>query len=424
MNSRRFSRCITAIAAMLTMADTLIASPTNVGPSNRNTLVVTPNGPDDGGDFGPKTPGTKTSGLQEAFLAAKEQGKDLYLSGGSWTADKTTPIVYFLQETLHIPWMQNFRMDGGHCVIHYSKKTGDAIHLDSQMSCYYRFGILVSESDGAVVRMRPDTQGPDRFRVLTTTELHINALVGGGGAWPGGEAHNSTLNPEQRWIGTGLMLDATPGPIDSNKIHVVEIVGCHRAVHMVGACTHNEIDVTLAHLSRTHLEIGDKSGTPVNKNRITAHCDSQGIAGAVGARIFGKNNLLTLSTARTSPGGDVIFEEPAMGNLVIGIQLSNGITNHSTSADNRVIASGSQGFLLSPPAVPASGVEFTHRESYPVEIRIIAPGQVKQWRQTDAKGKAQTYKGPLFAGMTISLEPGDRLWMEYDDPPSWTWKGR
>jgi len=29
-----------------------------------NYIVVTPNGPTDGGDFGPGTPGTKTSGLQ------------------------------------------------------------------------------------------------------------------------------------------------------------------------------------------------------------------------------------------------------------------------------------------------------------------------------------------------------------------------
>src|SRR5262245_9374408 len=77
----------------------------------RNQIVVSPNGPRDGGDFGPLTPGTKTSGLQEALDAAKAQGKDLYVVGGSWTADKTPPIVYNLHDTLHVPWMQDFRFD-------------------------------------------------------------------------------------------------------------------------------------------------------------------------------------------------------------------------------------------------------------------------------------------------------------------------
>jgi hypothetical protein len=39
-------------------------------PPFRNQIVVSPDGPSDGGDFGPHTPGTQTSGLQEALDAA------------------------------------------------------------------------------------------------------------------------------------------------------------------------------------------------------------------------------------------------------------------------------------------------------------------------------------------------------------------
>ena len=146
-----------------------------------NQIIVSPDGPADGGDFGPKTPGTKTSGLQEAFDAAKLYGKDVYVAGGSWTADKTTPVVYHLHATLKVPWMQNFRFDSGHAVLNYTQKTGDAVVIDSQMSCHYRFGLIVCISDGAVVRLRPTSEGPDRFRVITSTEFVFNALVGGGG---------------------------------------------------------------------------------------------------------------------------------------------------------------------------------------------------------------------------------------------------
>ena len=37
-------------------------------------VVVTPEGPDDGGDFGPNTPGTRTAGIQEALNYALNFG--------------------------------------------------------------------------------------------------------------------------------------------------------------------------------------------------------------------------------------------------------------------------------------------------------------------------------------------------------------
>ena len=43
---------------------------------NRGDVVISPEGPLDGGDFGPHTPGTKTSGLQEAFDHAKAGSLD------------------------------------------------------------------------------------------------------------------------------------------------------------------------------------------------------------------------------------------------------------------------------------------------------------------------------------------------------------
>ncbi|MFV2070375.1 MAG: hypothetical protein ACC645_25700, partial [Pirellulales bacterium] len=231
-----------------------------------NRVLVTPHGPRDGGDFGPHTNGTKTSGLQEAFDAAKRDRKDMYLCGGSWTAGKNQPVVYLLHETLRIPWMQDFRLDSGHCVIHYARPRGDAVVFDSQMSASYRFGLIVSVSDGAVVRLKPTTAGPDRFRVITATDFHFNALVGGGGAWPGGQPHQSTLDPKHRWVGTGLWLDGTAGSIDSNRIVATEVVGCDRGIRLSGASTHNVIEATFVHLCQHHVQIGDAADPDVHDN--------------------------------------------------------------------------------------------------------------------------------------------------------------
>lgn len=301
-----------------------------------NRIVVTPRGPADGGDFGPGTPGTKTSGLQEAFDAAKAQGKDLYISGGSWTLGQVEGAVYNLAETLRIPWMQDFHCDGGHAVIQYNPRDGDAVVIDSQMSCYFRFGLIVSNSDGAVVRLAPTSAGPDRFRVITTTEFHFNALVGGGGAWPGGEAFNSELDPRRQWVGTGLWLDATAGTIDANRISVIETVGCGVGIKLTGPVTHNRLDLTTVHLCQTHLEVGGPDGPTPAGNRIEGHLDSQGIADARGAIVWGRENLLTLSTGQMAAGADVIFAPPARDNRLIAVRLKQGITHQADPAANPV----------------------------------------------------------------------------------------
>lgn len=388
-----------------------------------NRILVTPEGPNDGGDFGPNTQGTKTSGLQEALDAAKAHAKDVYLCGGSWTAGQTQPVVYFLHETLRIPWMQDFRLDSGHCVIHYARKTGDAVVFDSQMSCAYRFGLIVSTSDGAVVRLRPFTAGPDRFKVITSTEFHFNALVGGGGAWPGGEPYQSTLNQQHRWIGTGLWLDGSTGSIDGNRIRAVETVGCARGIHLTGACTHNSVEATLVHLCQTHVQIGDAAHPNVHTNRIQAHMESEGIADSVGARIFGHDNRLDLSFGQMADHRDVVFEAPAHTNLVHGIRFPHGITNLASSPTNRLIANTLEHLQAATPAVPPSGQTIVNRDPFPVEVRILDAGHVSRWSEVDPGGRKVVFEGGFHVGQSFLLNPADGISLEYQRRPSWVWKG-
>lgn len=388
-----------------------------------NRVLVTPEGPDDGGDFGPRTPGTRTSGLQEALDAAKAEIKDVYICGGSWTTDLNQPIVYVLGETLRVPWMQDFRLESGHCVIHHAARSGDAVVIDSQMSCAYRFGLIVTVSDGAVVRFAPTTAGPDRFRVITSTDFHFNALVGGGGAWPGGEAYDSKLNTKHRWIGTGLWLDGNAGTIDGNRIIVNEIVGCERGIHLSGATTHNSIEATLVHLCQNHVQIGDEDDTTPHDNRIQAHLESEGIADAAGARVFGHDNYLDLTFGRMAAGRDVVFERSAESNLVQGMRFPQGITNRADVPTNRVIANTLVNLPTETPAVPTSGESVTNRNPFAVEVRITTAGNVARWSETPHAGEQLMFDGGFHSGQIFTLNPGDRLTLEYDDPPAWVWKG-
>lgn len=333
-----FLRTPALCVAFVSIALIRLVSAAEPTPHSRptNQIIVSPNGPEDGGDFGPKTPGTKTSGLQEALDAAKAQVKDVYIAGGSWTAGKNSPVIYNLSTTLHIPWMQDFRLDSGHCVINYTPKTGDAVVFDSQMSCAYRLGLIVSNSDGAVVRLKPTTAGPDRFKVITSTEFVFNALVGGGGAWPGGEAHNSKLDQSRPWVGTGLWLDGGDGSIDANKITVLETVGCATGLLLTGGVTRNTIEETNIHLSRDHIRLGGPEDAKPCDNRIEAFMDCQGINPSSGARIYSSRNLLTLSARPFPTGLLLVFEKTAADNVAI-VHSPGTVSDNSPKRTNRVL---------------------------------------------------------------------------------------
>lgn len=386
-------------------------------------LVVSPQGPRDGGDFGPHTPGTRTSGLQEAFDQAKETTQNVFIVGGNLTVGRNQGVVYFLDTTLRIPWMQDFQLDGGEYVIQYRPQQGDAIVMDSQMSCHYKFGIVSSNSVGAVLRIQPAAIGPDRFQVVTTTVIHINALVGGGGAWKGGKPFVNQLNRQHAWRGTGLWLDAAKGSVNDNRITVMEIVGCRTGLLLTGRCSNNWIDAPFLHLSQTHLQLGTPDdAAQVTNNRIRAAMDSQGITGAVGARIFGIDNLLELSASQTSPGHDIVFETSSRDNLVVAGRLPNGITNHAIKSTNRVVAARAGGFSVTTPPVPQSGRAVTNRHSTSVEIMIILPGVVTAWTLGDTEGNQQQFEVALRAGQSIRLAPGESIQFSYAEAPHWRWR--
>ena len=230
-----------------------------------NYLVVTPGGPEDGGDFGPKTPGTKTSGLQEALDRAHEEVKDVYIAGGG---------------------------------------------------------------------------------------------------------------------------------VNGNKVFIVEINACRRGVYV----------------------------TQGSGNRILA-----GISGDIpkttGLQVFGHDNTLIVDVFSADPGRGLVFEAPAHGNLVVSSSLAGGVGNNAQRPTNRLITASPLGRDTQTPPMPASGTDVVNLHLFPVEVRILKPGKVSQWIETDPEGKAQVFEGPLTAGQTFTLNPGDRVRFTYQEAPIWHWKG-
>jgi len=103
-----------------------------------------------------------------------------------------------------VAWSQDFALDGGNYLLAYRKSAGHAIHVDSQMNCRYKFGLITSQSKDAVVCIRPETGGPDDFVVVTASLFDFSAVVSG--------------HPD----GTGILIDASNGPITNCKIFAEE----------------------------------------------------------------------------------------------------------------------------------------------------------------------------------------------------------
>ncbi|MBI4551144.1 MAG: hypothetical protein HY710_02665 [Candidatus Latescibacteria bacterium] len=428
-------------------------------------VFVTLQGPDDGGDFGPNTPGTKTSGIQEALDYAHAHCRDVYIwggRGGMHDGEGMPYNIYTLDETLRVPWSQDFRVDGGNALFAYQKTTGHAIHIDSQMNCRYKFGLITSQSPDAAVAIKPETPGPDDFVVVTASLFDFSAVV--------------SSHPD----GVGILIDSSKGPIINSLIFAEETNTVGTGVYVtdnggVGQwISNNRIHVPYGNQYHatgrcTGLRLGDPGSQKIVHNRFEmsfhaprgAHFDSERKRyviiedfvpdDAIGADIFAQRNVLTFSLfGKRAPGQDIVFEPDSRDNTVFAFDLPNGITNKARMPTNKVVPNWTVGFDVPTPPMPASGDEVVNTNPYTMQVIILTPGAVSEWTIADAEGtaqtiphnlslvdnltrpprpippprpsSAQTISAGLVAGQTFILEPGDRVSFTYTQAPTWRWK--
>ena len=363
-------------------------------------VVITPEGPDDGGHFGPKTANTRTAGFQEALDYSDHVKKDLYVVG---------QFAYITHETIRMPWRQDWRMDGGEYVLWYNG-LGDAVVIDSQMSCRIKLGLVgCPGGGGAAIRVSPQNIGPDGFRVFTCSDLIVNAVVGGGDVFG---------NPETKQTGTGILIE---GPVVANRFDLIEVNACDIGIDMKAGPSHNWIESPFVHLCNNHIKVGDE-GAPNSGSNLYRATIMGGAPGSTGVQVFGHRNHFTLDVSQQAPGRDVVFESTAYENVVVATQLTDGITNSANTPTNRVVLPKAQGFAIVTPEVPQSRDDLTNREPYTVEVFILDPGAVTEWTLTDAAGTAQAIRAPLSAGQSFVLESGERIRLTYTSAPKWRWK--
>ena len=317
---RSFLETWPAALGVLAMGAATVSPPPT--PRRKPYVFVTLGGPDDGGDFGPHTPGTKTCGIQEAIDYAHANFRDVYIFGGRGGLHQgqgTPDNVYTLDESLRIPWSQDFRLDGGNYVLAYRKSEGAAVHIDSQMNCRYKLGLIVSNAKGPTVWIKPETPGPDDFTVITASVFDFSAVCSG--------------HPQ----GTALLLDSSKGPILNCKVFAEEFNAVGTGVHLTDArgtghgIANNHIQVPFGNQGHSQghcvgLKLGDPGSRHILHNKVEmslhapqgAHFDEKKKKyvvrddlvpqKAIGADIFAQSNFLEPDLLRKEiPGGGHCF---------------------------------------------------------------------------------------------------------------------
>lgn len=381
-------------------------------------VVVTPNGPYDGGDFGRYTPGTRTAGIQEAigYALASNPQKSLWIAG---TAG------YHIDDPVYIPPAQDFTIDGGIYVLCHRGRGGSALIIDSAMNCSYRFGLITSNStmEGAVVLVKPQNLLPiDTWTgpFSTAFDFHAEAIL------------SSSVPDDQeaaRGQVAGLVLDSSLGSILECQFYVKELVGHGVGVYLTapsGSLCHNRIELRRSRGNATHIRVGD-SHTPegaIAANQFEAVMLQGSVREPTGVEIVsGVSNQITIvQNQGMAKGRDVVFGRNARDNLVYASRLYSGVTNEAEFPNNRVVCSNVYGFSIETPEIPKTGQFLTNLYPYSVEVIILDPGCVHQWAIGDVNCEAQFVESAIAAGDRFILGPGDKILFSYAVAPEWRWR--
>ena len=400
-------------------------------------IYVTVNGPDDGGDFGPHTPGTKTSGIQEAVDYAINNQCYVFICGamgGMHDGREIPGNVYNLQETLRIPWSQDFEIRGGTYVLNYELRSGDAVCIDSMMNCSFDFGIIGARTDGAAIRVKPQTKGPDDFIIAIASKVTFAALVNHG-------------------PGYGLILDSEKGPIVHSRFTGQEINSTHCMLKITdnggkgSGVYNNDIEFLFGNMDHSlgesnGLIIGEEGTRNIAYNRIRCSiCSPRGVyfdetekayiplkdfhqrKEIALADIYAQNNRFDLQfSTNFHPGTEVLLRESAEGNTLM---LNGGkclrVDNRALGR-NDAIRPQSSGGLLETPDMPLSNVFLRNPYPWTALVYITDSGKISSWEIINSQNERLHFDGGLFTGQMITLQSGDSIRFKYTEPVKWIWR--
>lgn len=358
------------------------------------------------GDFGPETPGTKTSGWQEALDHCVKNARDLYVKGGYGGHQ----AIYHIEDTIRFPPAQDFRVDGGVFVINFrgADPSKDAVRIDSAMNCEYHLGLVVYGGHGAAVRIKPERPVPiDGFPVVIETQVFSQGI-----------ADPHPFSPGPRESGTGLVIDSSIAAVNYSRFYFASILNFHTCVEIGGANGFYANEFTCEHLhTNAHGSTLAAFQNAVQQNRFQFGIGvDQGAIGVTGLVMRGARNELRVAVRRGgfAPSQEIILADSAEANRLF--VMADGdpldlITDSARNPTNILSWTGPP-----PPArlVAGDAHRMTYQQRlYPASVEILGPDDV---RARFVRGAETVDYGPSKA-RTLILSVSDQLELEAAGPP-------
>ena len=101
--------------------------------------------------------------------------------------------------------------------------------------------------------------------------------------------------------------------------------------------------------------------------------------------------------------------------------ISNAFSPYSNIEDCK--GYNPQGFGVTTPAFPTTGTNVQNNNPFPVRIYLLSAGTGTGFTITDPSGTAQAVTVTLAAGMEFTLDPGASIQFAYTIAPTWKWYG-
>lgn len=417
--------CAMLVLIVVCVARCCAENPTDIESyKNMGYVVVTPNGPLDGGDFGRYTPDTRTAGIQEAInyaLSCKPQ-KNLWITGKQDT--QTREVTYNIHDSLYIPPAQGFTIRGDRYLLICDGDGDAAIVIDSAMNCSYSFGLICSSytNGEAVVLVKPQNLLPmDTWcgPVVARFDFSAEAILSTG----------DVVLQESASSLAGLKLDASQGSIVESQFRITELVGHGKGVYLISnrfGVQHLKIELWRSRGNLTHIQMGDPGSQPglIKSNHIEAVLLPGSVNNPTGVDIQSAeaNTITLVQSSGMARNRDIVFGANARDNLIFAAKLHSGVTNEARYPNNRVITTDTVGFRVPTPEFPSSGRYVANMNPYPVEVFIVTPGEVSSWSLRSIGGGSQIIDAPLSAGERFILGPGDEMKFDYTEAPTWRWR--
>ncbi len=363
---------------------------------------------DGSGDFGPRTPGTRTDGWQEALDCCVREARDLHVLGGFGGRKP----VYHIRETIRFPAAQDFRVTGGVYVLNWEGPPDkDLLVLDSAMNCEYRLGILVYGGKAAALRLRAEKPVPlDGFPAWIETQVFSQGM-----------ADPQPFRAGERKAGTGVVFDGSDTAIQCCDFCFASVLNFQTCVEVKGTVSFNDLRIPHLHSNAdngTLLVVGEKAFG--NRMQFTLGVD-QGAKNVTGVVLGGQRNTIELGkrgcNQRFPQGRALILTETAEGNQInlADAELDDPhtiLTDHARVPSNQLTWTG--------PPLPFRKLEnvgsnFAHiQRLYPATLRwsggaVEGVTLVRGGRQLDlGKGTDREW----------SLSVGDELRLRSTTPPT------